>query len=135
RRRTNMEIKPGSRRQVDKGSAASAASDGKLTALKSGQEFPFPELPAKMVVAIDGWEQTGKNTSGELVAEHLGAGLVDSGRFYRAMTMACLDSKVNLSDSAAVAAWCKDVALDVRLAREGGGVEEAQVAVNGCWFD
>src|SRR5207248_2152686 len=42
--------------------------------------------------------------------------------------------KVNLSDSEAVAVWCKDVALDVRLAREGGRVEEAQVAVNGCWF-
>ena len=60
--------------------------------------------------------------------------LVDSGRFYRALTKACLDSKVDISDAEAVAAWCKDVALDVRMAPDGGRVQEAQVAINGRWF-
>src|SRR5438876_2377342 len=82
-------------------------------ATNGAKGLAFPALPNKMIIAIDGWAQTGKNTSGELVAEHLGAVLVDSGRFYRALTKACLDSQENLGDGEAVAAWCKDVALDV----------------------
>jgi cytidylate kinase len=95
---------------------------------------PFPELPAKMIIAIDGWAQSGKNTAGELVAKHLGGVLVDSGRFYRAMTMACLQADVDFGNRDKVAAWSKRVALDVRLANEGGMAEEAQVAINGRWF-
>jgi cytidylate kinase len=129
-----MEMKQGGRRSVEKAANELTASDDNVTAESANREFPFPELPAKMIVAIDGWAQTGKNTSGELVAEHLGAVLVDSGRFYRALTKGCLESKVNLSNPEAVTAWCRDTALDVRLAPEGGKVQEAQVAVNGRWF-
>ena len=95
---------------------------------------PFPELPTKMIIAIDGWAHSGKNTAGELVARHLGGVLVDSGRFYRALTAACLEAVVDISDSEAVSSWCKKAALDVRVAEEGGVAEEAQVAVNGRWF-
>ena len=95
---------------------------------------PFPELPTKMIIAIDGWAHSGKNTAGELVARHLGGVLVDSGRFYRALTRACLQAEVDINNGDEVVAWCKRVALDVRLANEGGTAEEAQVAVNGRWF-
>lgn len=96
--------------------------------------LPFPDLGERMLIAIDGWAQTGKNSAGEKVAEYLGGVLVDSGRFYRALTKACLDGGVNIGDADAVAAWVRRTTLDVRLAREGGGVDEAQVAVNGQWF-
>src|SRR5262249_35182193 len=100
----------------------------------SSTERPFPELPAQMLIAIDGWAQTGKNSAGEIVAEQLGAVLVDSGRFYRAVAKACLGDNVNISNPATVEGWCRGVALDVRLARDGCRVEEAHVAVNGSWF-
>ena len=48
---------------------------------KPDEGLPFPALPARMVVAIDGWAQSGKNTSGELVAEHLGGGWWTPGAF------------------------------------------------------
>lgn len=95
---------------------------------------PFPELPGRMLIAIDGWAQSGKNSAGEKVAEYLGGVLVDSGRFYRAITKACVDSGVTIGNTDAVAAWVSKATLDVRLARESGDVNEAQVAVNGQWF-
>ena len=101
---------------------------------KPDEGLPFPALPTRMVVAIDGWAQSGKNTSGELVAEHIGGVLVDSGRFYRALTRGCMESNVDINNPKAVVAWCKGVAMDVRLAREGCRVDEAQVAVNSRWF-
>jgi cytidylate kinase len=96
--------------------------------------LPFPELGERIVIAIDGWAQTGKNSAGEKVAEYLGGVLVDSGRFYRAITKACLDGGVTIGDADAVTAYVRKATLDVRLARVVGVVDEAQVAVNGCWF-
>lgn len=104
------------------------------TSLPAIEKSPYPELPSHLVIAIDGWAQSGKNSAGEKVAEFLGGVLVDSGRFYRAITKACLNSDVDLADTAAVVAWLQRACLDVRLAREIGGVTEAQVAVNGHWF-
>jgi cytidylate kinase len=117
-----------------KGSGEQEQNSERLAAVNVSREIPFPELPEKMIVAIDGWAQTGKNTSGELVARHLGGVLVDSGRFYRALTAACLEAGVDIGNHEAVSSWCKKAALDVRLAEEGGVAEEAQVAVNGRWF-
>ena len=96
--------------------------------------LPFPELPTKMIIAIDGWAQTGKNSTGELLAGHLGGVLVDSGRFYRAITKGCMDGEVDLMNMDAVAAWCRRATMDIRLARVVGVVEEVEVAVNGRWF-
>lgn len=97
--------------------------------------IPCHELPKQMIVAIDGWAQTGKNTSGELVAEAIDGVLVDSGRFYRAMTQACLNAGVDLSNSAAVIRFCRETTIEVRMVRDGGKVDEALVGVNGEWFD
>jgi len=96
--------------------------------------LPFPDLAAKMLIAIDGWSQSGKNTTGALVAEYLGGVLVDSGRFYRAITLACLNAGVDIFDREAVTAWCKSAIIDTRLTQEGENVEEAQVSVNGQWY-
>lgn len=98
------------------------------------ENLPFPDVPAKLVIAIDGWAQTGKNTTGALVAEYLGGVLVDSGRFYRALTLACMEAGLQPFDQPAVAEWCKKAVIDVRLAKEDGAVPEATVAVNGRCF-
>jgi cytidylate kinase len=110
-----------------------ALPENSLSLLRS-VKVPTQDLPAKMVVAIDGWAHSGKNTAGELVAEAIGGVLVDSGRFYRVLTKACLDAGVNLDDSAAVAEYCWSVPLDIRMRCEGGLVAEAQVAALGRWF-
>lgn len=107
---------------------------GEVELAKTEKGLPFPELPAKMLIAIDGWAQSGKNSAGEKVAEYLGGVLVDSGRFYRAITKACADSGVDIGNADAVTAYVRKATLDVRLARVVGAVDEAQVAVNGQWF-
>ncbi len=94
----------------------------------------LPALPAQMVVAIDGPARTGKNTAGELVAEAIGGVLVDSGRFYRALTKAALLAGTDLDAPAAVAAFCTHARLEARLGHDGGRVEEALVLVNGVCF-
>jgi cytidylate kinase len=91
----------------------------------------FNQLPAKLIVAIDGWAQSGKNTAGELVAKQIGGVLVDSGRFYRALTKASLDAGYDLRDSQIITSFCRTANLAIRLVREGGKVAEVAVSVNG----
>lgn len=113
--------------------APSATGDEiKLPKLSIG--LPFPQLPRRMIVAIDGWAQTGKNTTGELVADSIGGVLVDSGRFYRGITKACMEAGVNLRSKEEIAKFCRGVTLDVCFGIEGGKVAEAQVSVNGRKF-
>src|SRR5690348_4951975 len=87
--------------------AAGNQSDKSDASLRPRDGPPFPDLGEKMVIAIDGWAQTGKNTVGSLVAEYLGGVLVDSGRFYRALTLACLQAGVDFRNLEAVTAWLK----------------------------
>lgn len=91
-------------------------------------------LPRKVVVAIDGWARSGKNTAGEEVCKALNGVLVDSGRFYRAVTKACLNGNVNLESEEAVSQFCRSAVLDIRTREEKGQATEVEVAVNGCWF-
>ncbi len=91
--------------------------------------------PANLTIAIDGPARTGKNTAGELVAEAIGGVLVDSGRFYRALTKAVMGTGINLDVPAAVVEFCQQARLEARLAYDGGRVEEALVLVNGVCFD
>lgn len=125
-----MEIKQTNARQNR--SPENNEKSGSSLARKSA--LPFPELPGAMIIAIDGWAQSGKNSTGEKVAEYLGGVLVDSGRFYRAITKACLDSGVDIGNGDEVVALVRKATLDVRMARTIGVVDEAQVAVNGHWF-
>lgn len=108
-------------------------SESELSLLRA-VKIPTTELPANMVVAVDGWAHSGKNTTGELVAEAIGGVLVDSGRFYRALTKSCLDAGVNLDDASLVAQYCWSAPMDIRMRREGGLVDVAQVAIHGHWF-
>ena len=129
-----MEMDRGGRRPKDKSSDDSTNELATVPASKRKKTLPFPELPGTMLIAIDGWAQTGKNSAGEKVAEYLGGALVDSGRFYRAITKACRNSGVDIGNADAVATFARKATFDVRLAREVGVVDEAQVAVNGRWF-
>jgi cytidylate kinase len=91
-------------------------------------------LPADFVVAIDGPARTGKNTAGALVAEAIGGVLVDSGRFYRALTKAALAAGVNLDCPPAVVDFCCRADLRAQPGFDGNLVQEALALVQGVCF-
>ena len=51
-----------------------------------------------MIIAIDGPAGTGKSTIAGIIAKKLGVTYLNSGSFYRALTMALLDGGFNLKD-------------------------------------
>ena len=52
-----------------------------------------------MVVAIDGPAGTGKSTVAHKVAQELGLTFLNSGSFYRALTLSALDAGINIDDT------------------------------------
>ena len=65
-----------------------------------------------MVIAIDGPAGTGKSTIASLLAKKLGITFLNSGSFYRALTLALLKKGIDLNDEAAVVDFCKKQKLD-----------------------
>jgi cytidylate kinase len=70
------------------------------------------------VIAIDGPAGSGKSTVARGVAAALGVPMLDTGAMYRAVTLAALESGVDLADGDAVAA----VARDAVIVQEHDGV-------------
>ncbi|MFN8098434.1 MAG: (d)CMP kinase [Dermatophilaceae bacterium] len=64
-----------------------------------------------LVIAIDGPSGSGKSSVSRAVARHFGLGYLDTGAMYRAVTVWCLRTGVDLGDSAAVAQATRDVPL------------------------
>ena len=65
-----------------------------------------------MVVAIDGPAGTGKSTVASLIAKKLNITFLNSGSFYRALTLALLEANVDLSNTDLVIEFCKKQNLD-----------------------
>ena len=65
-----------------------------------------------MVIAIDGPAGTGKSTIASLLAKKLGITFLNSGSFYRALTLAILRSGIDVHDEEAVVDFCKKQKLD-----------------------
>ena len=65
-----------------------------------------------MVIAIDGPAGTGKSTIASLLAKKLGITFLNSGSFYRALTLALLKNGIDLNDEEAVVDFCKKQKLD-----------------------
>ncbi len=53
---------------------------------------------AELVITIDGPAASGKSTVARLVAQKLGAGFLDTGAMYRAVTLAAIKAGVDMSD-------------------------------------
>ncbi len=64
-----------------------------------------------LVIAIDGPSGSGKSSVSRAVARHFGLGYLDTGAMYRAVTVWCLRTGVDLADSAAVAQAARDLPL------------------------
>lgn len=72
------------------------------------------------VIAIDGPVASGKTTVGREVARRLGYQFVDTGVFYRAVTLAALRREVSVHDPEALTALAES--LELRLAHGGEGM-------------
>ena len=66
-----------------------------------------------VLVAIDGPAGVGKSTVARQCARHAGFLYINSGNFYRAITLAVLEREVDPADSAAVIGVAREVRLDV----------------------
>lgn len=69
---------------------------------------------ARLTIAIDGTAGAGKTALGSLLAARLGYLFVDTGAFYRALTLAALRARVSVEDGPALAALAQS--LDIRIA-------------------
>lgn len=67
-----------------------------------------------MVIAIDGPAGTGKSTIASIIAEKLKVVFLNSGSFYRALTLALLDSGVDLHSEEDVIDFCKKQSLEYK---------------------
>ena len=65
-----------------------------------------------MVIAIDGLAGTAKSMIVSLFAKKLGITFLNSGSFYRALTLALLKNGIDLNDERAVVDFCKKQKLD-----------------------
>ena len=71
-----------------------------------------------IVIAIDGPSGAGKSTLARLLAESLGYIQIDTGAMYRAAALLLSDAGVDLGDTVAVEAFCRD--LDISLGMISG---------------
>ncbi|MBO5401279.1 MAG: (d)CMP kinase [Spirochaetaceae bacterium] len=65
-----------------------------------------------MIIAIDGPAGTGKSTIAKLIAEKLNITFLNSGSFYRGITLALLKDNVDLSDEKKVLEFADNLDLD-----------------------
>jgi cytidylate kinase/ribosomal protein S1 len=65
-----------------------------------------------MIIAIDGPAGTGKSTIAARIAEKLHVTYLNSGSFYRALTLALLESGIDLSDERTVVSFCEKQKLE-----------------------
>ena len=84
----------------------------------------------RCVVAVDGPSGSGKSTVSRRLAGELGAGYLDTGAMYRAITWAVLRSGVDLADADAVAKVAADA--DLRIGTDPQGYH---VTVDGVGVD
>lgn len=74
----------------------------------------------KLTIAIDGPAGAGKSTVARAVAQRLGYLYIDTGAMYRAVTLYCLQKRIDIDDEDAVAQAAREV--DVRLEQASDGL-------------
>ncbi len=78
-----------------------------------------------MIIAIDGPAGSGKSTVAQLLAQHLGFLMLNTGAMYRAVGVTCLDQGIAFEDPEACARVAK--ALDLGVSEEGRLLSRGQV--------
>jgi len=80
-----------------------------------------------MVVAIDGPAGSGKSTIAKIIAEELNITFLNSGSFYRGITLFLLREKIDLTDNEKILTFAKSLKIDYknsRLVVNGEDVED-----------
>ena len=67
-----------------------------------------------MIIAMDGPAGTGKSTIASIIAKKLNITYLNSGSFYRALTLSLLDAGIPLDDENAVVDFCKKQKLEYK---------------------
>ena len=67
-----------------------------------------------MIIAIDGPAGTGKSTIASIIADKLKVTFLNSGSFYRALTLSLLDSNKDLKNESEVIEFCKKQQLEYK---------------------
>lgn len=65
-----------------------------------------------MIIAIDGPAGTGKSTIAKMIADKLDITFLNSGGFYRTLTIAILDSNIDYSDEKKTVDFCKQQKIE-----------------------
>lgn len=78
------------------------------------------------VITLDGPAASGKSSVSRVLAQRLGAVIVNSGAMYRALTWAALEAGLQPSDTAGLAAWVKT--LEVTCGQKEGS---STITING----
>lgn len=65
-----------------------------------------------MIIAIDGPAGTGKSTVAKILSEKLNITFLNSGGFYRTLTMAVLDAGIDYKDEKATLEFCKNQKIE-----------------------
>lgn len=80
-----------------------------------------------MIIAMDGPAGTGKSTIASIIAKKLGIVYLNSGSFYRALTLAAIEGEIDISDENSVVEFCTRQTLDYvdsRLVLNGVDVDD-----------
>ena len=96
---------------VTQASAETTQAAGAPGAAGQGSPYSGFRLGKSLVVAIDGPSGSGKSSVSREVARRLRAAYLDTGAMYRAVTLHCIASGIDLQDGAAVEAAARDVEL------------------------
>jgi cytidylate kinase len=86
---------------------------------------------AKPVIAIDGPAGSGKSTVARGVADALGLPTLDTGAMYRTVTLAAMESGVDLADGDAVARVARDAVIDLEDGQVSLGGRDVSATIRG----
>ena len=78
-----------------------------------------------MIVAIDGPAGSGKSTVAKRIAQRLGLSYLDTGAMYRAVTFACLQNGIDLSDTDAVANCAQTINIRFEASRNDNSADDS----------
>ena len=76
-------------------------------------------MNSKLKIAIDGPAASGKSTTARMVAKKLNYLYIDTGAMYRAITLAALESKVEINDEPALVLLAGNASIELQVTHDG----------------